>query len=542
MESESMAQTDVGEEEEAESILKMPVEDTIWVIKLSREDSRASVEMTIRNLTSGCFVGSYSVDQEVAPPDELFVLRGILNCVMQPKHGKPRRPRSITFEPSSEVLVGRFSRYGFECVENASSGTHNVERIFAAMRTCSSCRMRGEERLFLVCPQCRVAFYCSDECLVADMRNDGEHSHSHWCDKMASYAAESCKLADFPFTYAGVTTDDDFTSFDYHEFLRSEGVLHQGYWRREVRICRECPHVLSAGRARDVPYGALDDDYLEWVLPSESVALESPIGDTSDAPLENWASYYKFIGLRLNSPISILLSFPLTLYYIMTSLHRFQDCESVFGKAVVHVVGAEKEVDILPVFTQLGMLLPRTRFMLAFIGPNIDKKAHGKQFSNGNVHAVVYSGRYEKFLRKVDSASPDLVVGFNAGLAAYRSWGKALVEMAAKKIPAYFTDYCKYSCASSRAPMEGLKLGTTSEPVINPFRSPVRIFSEENKMPVYSNAYIYHLQYNETIDRNAWALMELSKVLKSNLRLEKEEGNQSSSDFDVELEKRISGT
>ena len=64
-----------------------------------------------------------------------------------------------------------------------------------------------------------------------------------------------------------------------------------------------------------------------------------------------------------------------------------------------------------------------------------------------------------------------------------------------EEIPAYFTDYCAYSCECAKGPMEGLELGTTSEPIINPFRSPVRRFCTEQRMPWYSNAFIYRLMY-----------------------------------------------
>ena len=65
-----------------------------------------------------------------------------------------------------------------------------------------------------------------------------------------------------------------------------------------------------------------------------------------------------------------------------------------------------------------------------------------------------------------------------------------------EEIPAYFTDYCAYSCQCAKGPMEGLGLGTASEPVINPFRSPVRKFCTEQRMPWYSNAFIYRLLYS----------------------------------------------
>ncbi len=45
--------------------------------------------------------------------------------------------------------------------------------------------------------------------------------------------------------------------------------------------------------------------------------------------------------------------------------------------------------------------------------------------------------------------------------------------------------------------MAGFRLGNITEPQVNPFRSPVRKFCSEQRMPWYSNAFIYRLVYGE---------------------------------------------
>ena len=88
-----------------------------------------------------------------------------------------------------------------------------------------------------------------------------------------------------------------------------------------------------------------------------------------------------------------------------------------------------------------------------------------------------------------------LLVGLNAGLAAYPTWVDTLTALSQSRTPAYFTDYCQYSCECSRLPLEALHLGTISKVEINPFRSPLRKYCEEHDMPWYSNAFVYHLVY-----------------------------------------------
>ncbi len=65
-------------------------------------------------------------------------------------------------------------------------------------------------------------------------------------------------------------------------------------------------------------------------------------------------------------------------------------------------------------------------------------------------------------------------------------------------MPAYFTDYCAYSCECANGPMYGLNLGSISEVEVNPFRSPVRKFCREQRMPWYSNAFIFRLLYSDS--------------------------------------------
>ena len=64
-----------------------------------------------------------------------------------------------------------------------------------------------------------------------------------------------------------------------------------------------------------------------------------------------------------------------------------------------------------------------------------------------------------------------------------------------EKVPAYFTDYCQYSCECAKIAVEGLGIGTISPVRINPFRSPVRKLADENDMPWYSNGFFFNLIY-----------------------------------------------
>lgn len=56
-----------------------------------------------------------------------------------------------------------------------------------------------------------------------------------------------------------------------------------------------------------------------WVLPSECSILSLPPSASPTFPITNWEQYYSYRGLSLKSPAAALLTYPLTLYYVLTS-------------------------------------------------------------------------------------------------------------------------------------------------------------------------------------------------------------------------------
>lgn len=148
---------------------------------------------------------------------------------------------------------------------------------------------------------------------------------------------------------------------------------------------------------------------------------------------------------------------------------------------------------MLVYFLELGHLLPSYKLEIHFFGNKISHKAHGFQKIQGNLTFYLH----RKLWHKITSSNPHLVIGFNAGLAAYKSWTQTLKKLEEKEIPAYFTDYCHYSHDWSADHLQLLQLNARLvQPSINPFRSPVRKFCNEHCIPSYSNAFLSHLRYS----------------------------------------------
>jgi len=69
--------------------------------------------------------------------------------------------------------------------------------------------------------------------------------------------------------------------------------------------------------------GELDSGWNPFILPSESAVLEDDTDEDSVVQLpcgllETWEDYYSWRKFSLQSPIAILLQWPLTLYFILS--------------------------------------------------------------------------------------------------------------------------------------------------------------------------------------------------------------------------------
>ena len=77
--------------------------------------------------------------------------------------------------------------------------------------------------------------------------------------------------------------------------------------------------------------------------------------------LKDWEDYYTLRGLSPASPIALIMTFPLTLYYAIYNHGTVPAAVAAMMNRRplrVHCVGAEKEMNLLDSFTELGYLLP----------------------------------------------------------------------------------------------------------------------------------------------------------------------------------------
>lgn len=76
--------------------------------------------------------------------------------------------------------------------------------------------------------------------------------------------------------------------------------------------------------------------------------------------LSSWRDYYTLRNISLSSPVALLLTFPLTIYY---AIEQFGQVPVTVARMLnrslrIHVVGIEKEMNFLDMFKEIGYLLP----------------------------------------------------------------------------------------------------------------------------------------------------------------------------------------
>jgi hypothetical protein len=226
--------------------------------------------------------------------------------------------------------------------------------------------------------------------------------------------------------------------------------------------------------------------------------------------LRSWEDYYRLRGIPDESPVALLLTFPITLYYLLVEYGEVPCTVARMLKRPlrVHIVGAEKEINFLDAFKEVAYLLEDFAIELVFIvrqdmlPPSLRSTTSDKSEFAFNLtdclRIVLVSGTYGDSLDPnfdCGSGPPDMVVGFNAGLYAYESW-RSVVNFLdrAKGVVGVFTDYNEFSgtqCAS----LGGIKSRESTS--INPFRQPRAMPVYSMNLPQFSNGFLYAFNQQE---------------------------------------------
>uniref|UniRef100_A0A8C9ITK2 Zinc finger MYND-type containing 15 n=1 Tax=Piliocolobus tephrosceles TaxID=591936 RepID=A0A8C9ITK2_9PRIM len=388
--------------------------------------------------------------------------------------GDPRKPQQLTVGDARlhRELESLVPRLGVKLAKTPMrTWGPRPGFTFASLRarTCHVCHRHSFEVKLTPCPQCSAVLYCGEACLRADWRRcPDDVSHRFWCPRLAAFMDRAGELAALPFTY---------TAGDPYQLLQGDGP-----------------------------------------------ALMPPVPpDPPRALFGSWQDYYTWRGLSLDSPTAVLLTYPLTVYYIITHLvpQSFPELNIQNKQSLkIHVVEAGKEFDLVMVFWELLVLLPHVALELQFVGDGLPPESDQQHFTlqrdgpevsvraGSGISARPSSGTKEKGAHRdlqikvsarpyhlLQGPKPDLVIGFNSGFGLKDTWLSSLPRLQSLRVPAFFTESSEYGCVMDDQTMAVATGGGTSPPQPNPFRSPFRLRAADNCMPWYCNAFIFHLVY-----------------------------------------------
>ena len=204
----------------------------------------------------------------------------------------------------------------------------------------------------------------------------------------------------------------------------------------------------------------------------------------------------------------------------------------------IHLLGPEREADLVHIYSYLLPLIPNTDLILHMIGPNVSKRLQpshqsyfftnrdqkqsttsadsddNKENMNQDKYSTIFiSLRSEEYgpahndgsvyfgleSSKRGKSPPDLVVIHNAGVFQYPSWFPTLQLLAQKGQPTLLTEPIetgvevmeKNFVAAVKLKREDVRMKETGDDVeVNPFRGPIFQWKKEVNLPGWSNAFV----------------------------------------------------
>ncbi|XP_074274500.1 uncharacterized protein LOC141598676 isoform X2 [Silene latifolia] len=251
-----------------------------------------------------------------------------------------------------------------------------------------------------------------------------------------------------------------------------------------------------------------------WNLSSMFASCTDPVSSLSKQ-LSCWKEYYDWRSIPTDSPVALLLQWPLTIYHaVQLNIPRMPNCETSKQIINIHYLGPDKELFQVAAFGELLALLPQYHVHIDLVGPAVPEHRDGERINldtfaccddgdckckmpnetrSSPVTLQLLKGFYhDRFKDIVKDGFPHLIVAPNAGIAAYPSWKETIELIHLLNIPAVFTDFCEeaaHLAASCLSSVTGCELALPIK--LNPFRQPLAVEDSVLHLPCYSNCFMF---------------------------------------------------
>ncbi|KAJ0239477.1 hypothetical protein HA466_0231070 [Hirschfeldia incana] len=350
------------------------------------------------------------------------------------------------------------------------------------LRRCTMCDKAVHRDESVCCSHCRATIYCGSECEKRHWRE----MHRSVCNLYEAMMGRKEELKMKIFTFS-------CNAENPCEWLESLGIHKKGMWRRQCSCYSQRPFgLLHDSSSDDESWGGLQDGDYPPDLPIQNLNNGRSQGMIL---MSSWSDYYDVRCLPPSSPVSDILSYPLTLYHILTTLSTHSKNLLLKGREVtVHYLGPERELDWIKAFAEISHLLNGIGTVhIVMVGPEVPSDLSGtiantSVTNNSRVKVSFVKGLYQDEVTYL--ASPDIVVALNCDLDRYSSWSGAVEAVNNLRIPGFFTDKTEDACGNAKAVLRNAGLNISHPVAPNPFRSPVRTCAESSNLPCYSNGFI----------------------------------------------------
>ncbi|KAK1863661.1 hypothetical protein I4F81_006215 [Pyropia yezoensis] len=365
-----------------------------------------------------------------------------------------------------------------------------------SVKVCAECKAPAKT----VCPDCQMLTYCGRSCAASDMGHQAVECPLTRRVRRREECEPSAWVDALP--WAAALLDDAHGAGACGQALAatlaSAGVRPDGYWRRAVGAHPRRPYgTLPAPRSAADAWGG---------MAAAARPPSTPLDVPPPSPLASWADYLDARGMPRSSLAPLLLHPARTVYAALAEALAAGATEATAtagsagggglsepAAAVVHLLGAEAELDALPLFAEVSHLLPMTDLSLVVIGPAVPASRDGKVVRLTPKETVrLVRGLYHTYAATAGWTRPTVVVALNAGLCAYPTWAPTVQLMADRRLVLIATDYIEFSAELPRMqyPLRVRGGGTWSNVSLNPFRQPkARCAHNSDLFPNYSNGF-----------------------------------------------------
>ncbi|KAL4069501.1 hypothetical protein J3A83DRAFT_3572948 [Scleroderma citrinum] len=408
----------------------------------------------------------------------------------------------------------------------------------------------------------------------------GTQSHKYFCPKnkhhMEKVPLVQAILKQFP--WGRVEKDGTFADqfiYAYFGVLGHEGF---GYWSipggniphvdNPDAIGSTIPNPIKVAPQQGYQHGymLLFNEHLDekagWKLEERLIPkLQFDSGTepaiASSVQVTDWKSWYQWRNLPLESPAALLMHYPLTVYQLLVPvLHLTSPSRNSAERRQtlnVHYLGPEVELNMLPLFSELALLLPYTDIKLTLYGfavYNIVKQAkkgslamkakrnepvyaYTSPSSMGESTLAIYlHGQHENWDPRIPSMTnnhPDAIVSANAGLINYKAWQGVILYCHVENIPFAVTEYAEQSAELQVAALPQIlhhyastlhgKMTTSSLQTLlsprtypiefNPFQRPGQRYLGNTRLPNVPNGFTIKVVGSENEEANGEVPLEL---------------------------------